>query len=77
MCPKCKKGSVSVKPILTAKVLGSYSISGVQDKIVAKEKWLASCSSCDFSVIGFLEDPEVGPDGVFTGGYFVAEESNV
>lgn len=74
MCPKCGKGAVSVTRVLASKPLGSYSVAGAQTKVVATERWMASCNYCPFSVLGHLEDAEVGPDGVFTGGHFVAEE---
>jgi len=73
MCPKCKQGGISVRMVLAAKPLGSYSISGAQDKVVATPRAEATCSNCDFRVLGYLEDPEYGPDGIFTGGHFVAE----
>lgn len=73
MCPKCKSGTISISMILAAKPLGSYSIAGVQNKVVATPRAEATCSSCDFRAVGYLENPEYGPDGIFTGGHFVAE----
>jgi hypothetical protein len=73
-CPKCSNGFISIDTVLAAKPLGSYSIAGVQNKVVALPRARAFCSSCDFQVVGYLENPTYAEDGAFTGGYFVEEK---
>lgn len=73
MCPKCREGKIFISSVLASKPLGSYSISGCQTKIVAVPRAQANCDSCDFSVVGYLENPEWNEDGTFTGGNFVEE----
>lgn len=70
-CPRCKRGTVTLQPVLMAKTLPTYSVAGTQTKVVAEQLAIVSCSACDLNVKGKLENATVGPDGVFTGGHFV------
>lgn len=69
-CPECKVSSrvdntaMSVDEVLVAKPLGTWSLSGVQDKTVATVKLRLSCK-CGWGVFGIVKD-----------GYFEAEVSN-
>jgi hypothetical protein len=59
--------------VLVAKPVGSWSLAGVQTKVVATEAAEVRCSQCDWSRPGRLEGVEVAPDGrTFTAGHFVA-----
>ncbi len=72
-CPQCRtQGTISVRLVLVAKPLGSFSLAGEQMKVSARRAAVAECSSCGLSVSGHLENPTIGPDGA-TGGHFVAD----
>jgi hypothetical protein len=46
-CPRCGAyGTISIEPVLHAKPQGTYSIAGVQNKLVAEQKYLLACSGC-------------------------------
>jgi hypothetical protein len=72
-CPKCAAavGSLSLAPAFLAEPIGSHSLAGVQVKVTVREGAMLTCSACDLRVEGWLENPEVGPDGTFVGGHFV------
>jgi hypothetical protein len=76
-CPRCQaSGTISVRRVLTAKPLGTFSLAGAQIKVSAVESAVAECSACDLSVVGHLENATLSPDGrAFTGGHFVSTAS--
>lgn len=73
-CPCCDAtGTVTVRLLLAAKPIGSFSLAGAQVKVSAVTRAVAECSACGLTVAGRLEGATVGPDGrSFTGGHFVA-----
>jgi hypothetical protein len=75
-CPRCgTPGAISVEPVLASKPAGTYSIAGVQTKIVAQQTYVLACSRCDLRVVGHLEDATFDEaTRSFTGGHFVADE---
>lgn len=75
-CPKCKKGQILISHVLLSAPEGTYSLAGEQTKVVASMKAKAECSSCDFSVYGYLENPEIDSNGTFIRGHFVVEGTN-
>lgn len=73
-CPSCGvAGRITVRPVLTAQTPGSYSLAGVQDKTAAREGAVLECAACGLAVRGRLEGVTSDPDGVITGGHFVAD----
>lgn len=73
-CPDCGQvGGLSLTLGLAARPLGSFSIAGAQDKVVARQVAVLACSQCRVSRTGHLEGMEVGPDGVVTAGHFVED----
>ena len=75
-CPKCgASGTISIEPVLAAKPQGTYSIAGVQPKVVAEQKYELACSNCDLRVAGHLEDADFdAATQSFSGGHFVSDE---
>lgn len=75
-CPKCGSvGTISLEPALVAKPQGSYSIAGVQPKIVAQTRYVLACADCGLSVQGHLENAVFDErTQAFAGGHFVADE---
>jgi len=75
-CPACSAaGTISVRLILVAKPLGTFSLAGAQAKVSAASAAVAECSACGLSVRGRLENATVSDDGrTFTGGHFVSGE---
>jgi hypothetical protein len=75
-CPKCgAPGAISVEPILVSKPVGTYSIAGVQAKVVAEQKYMLAFPHCDPLVKGHLEDASFDEaTRSWTGGHFVADE---
>lgn len=46
-CPKCKvRYVVEVRPVLAAKPLGTFSLSGAQMKVSARDTWEYRCTNC-------------------------------
>jgi hypothetical protein len=78
-CPNCgAANSVTVKPALTAKQLGAFSLAGNQMKVSASVIARAECSECDLSVTGYLKDATYAEDGkTFTGGDFVVDRADL
>lgn len=73
-CPDCGQvGGLSLTLGLAAQLLGSFSIAGAQDKVVARQVAVLACSQCRGSRTGHLEGVETGPDGVVTAGHFVED----
>ncbi len=71
ICPKCKAGTITLKPVLVVKSILNYPEQGEQVKVTAEDMAVVSCSACDLNVTGRLENATIGPDGTFTGGHFV------
>ena len=74
-CPRCSaQGTVSIRPALRAKPIGSFSLAGAQMKVSAHSGVVAGCSSCGLRAFGHLQDPVISEDGTtFVSGYFVAD----
>lgn len=72
-CPNCEgENTVSIRPGLSARQIGEFSLAGAQFKVSANTVAIAECSECGMSLTGHLEDPMYAEDGVtFTGGHFV------
>lgn len=72
-CPNCEaESTVSIRPGLSARQIGEFSLAGAQFKVSAHAVAIAECSECDLSLVGHLENPTYANDGVtFTGGHFV------
>lgn len=74
-CPRCSvTGRISVRRVLVAKPLGTWSLAGTQDKTVAQDKAVLECDACGFSATGRLENVTVDNSGTITGGHFISEE---
>ena len=75
-CPSCSAaGTVSVRLVLVAKPLGTFSLAGAQTKMSAVTAAVAECSACGLTVSGRLENATLSDDGrTFTGGHFVSGE---
>lgn len=73
-CSSCSAtGTISVRPVLVARPLGTFSLAGAQTKVSAVTAAVAECSACGLSVTGRLENATVSADGrTFTGGHFIA-----
>lgn len=75
-CPHCGTvGTVTVKPVLVARRVGTYSIAGAAPKAVAHTRWLLGCTNCDLHVVGRLEEATVDDNDVFTGGHFIEDQT--
>lgn len=74
-CPNCgAENTVTIRPGLSAKQIGTFSLAGAQMKFSANEVAIAECSSCDLKVFGRIEAGTLAGDGkTFTGGHFVVE----
>lgn len=46
-CPLCGLAKLTVKVILRANKLGTYSLAGVQTKVTARRGYQYHCSNCD------------------------------
>ena len=53
--PKCSD-ALWLELRLVAKPIGSFSLAGVQMKVSAGETPVLSCSGCDWTVAGRIED---------------------
>lgn len=53
-CPACGKKNLTVEWRMTAKPVGSFSLSGMQMKFAATNVPVAVCSSCGFEKQGHL-----------------------
>jgi hypothetical protein len=75
-CPRCgEAGTISVHRVLASKPAGTFSLAGVQPKVVAAEKYELTCIHCGLHVRGHLENAGTDPaTNTFTSGYFVAED---
>lgn len=71
-CPQCgSRDAISLRPVLVAKPVGSFSLAGAQMKVSAQTGAVVECG-CGFTMSGHLEGATVGEDGkTFTGGHFV------
>jgi hypothetical protein len=74
-CPNCEAtNTVTITRGLSARQLGTFSLTGAQMKVSANTVAFADCTSCGLHVVGHLENPEWAEDGVtFTGGHFVVD----
>lgn len=74
-CPNCgAENAVTIRPGLSAKQIGEFSLAGQQMKVSARTVAIAECSSCDLYLTGRVEGATLAEDGhTFTGGHFVVE----
>lgn len=76
-CPECGHRTLGLRWALTARPPGTYSIAGVQTKIVATPRAAVTCATagCPFHVDGTIEGATVDASGLtFTGGHFVSDD---
>jgi hypothetical protein len=75
-CPRCgEAGTISINRVLASKPAGTFSVAGVQPKVVAAEKYELTCSHCRLYVRGHLKNATTDPaTNTFTSGYFVADD---
>lgn len=57
-CPQCKATgpTLRVEFRLVAKPVGTYSVAGAQDKVVAQTRPVLLCGACDLNIVGEVVD---------------------
>ena len=73
-CPACGvTGQLTLTPVLVARPVGSYSLSGAQNKTTALDAARLTCAGCRWSATGRLEGLQVAGDGTITGGHLIID----